>query len=347
MALNHCCLCQHSHIGGRILRSSSYGRHSIGLHPARPGGPYRPSFIVLGRTSLQHRDSEAEHIRWSIYSHESVSLYRLVLRHQAYDCCYHLLELVVRFVYMARSPAKVPSSSTAVSMAPQWADQPYSLISTDPFPREVCFWRIIGLPDLLTTTVQTSHEAYYVAVEMAYAHNGVIRGLNAIYLQAPHVPRNESTTVRDFLIYCQCWCESMHHHHDVEEETFFPAVERVAKSPGLMEHNVEQHRAFTPGFEAFYEYVRVCKTGDYEGQKIKDLIEAFAQPLMQHLYDEIDTLRALDKYDGKQVRQAYDKMDQLMRATDNVRRSFLDTYVDVCANLLTVSDRSTCVRDCG
>lgn len=110
----------------------------------------------------------------------------------------------------------------------------------------------------------------------------------------------------------------MHHHHDCEEQEFFPSIERLAGVPGLMEQNVEQHRAFTPGFNAFHEYVRTCSADQFDGERIKTLIEAFAEPLSKHLHDEIDTLRALDKYDSKQVRQAYQRFEKMMMDTDNV-----------------------------
>ena len=154
---------------------------------------------------------------------------------------------------------------------------------------------------------------------MALAHNGIIRGLNSIFLQAPHLPPKDTKTIQDFLTYCQCWCESMHHHHEAEETIFFPAVEQVAKTPGLMKHNVEQHQAFSPGFDAFHKYVQNCRPEDYDGQKTKSLVDAFAGPLTQHLYDEIDTLRALDKFDCKRVREAYQRFEKSMMSTDNVR----------------------------
>ena len=153
---------------------------------------------------------------------------------------------------------------------------------------------------------------------MASAHNGIIRGLNAIYLQAPSVPHNDPTTIRDFLTYCQCWCESMHHHHDVEEETLFPRIEQFTRQPGLMQRNIERHRAFTPGFETFHEFVKSCAPDDYDGRDIRRLVEAFAEPLTQHLRDEIETLRALDAYDSAEVRKAYDQMDSIMRGSDSV-----------------------------
>jgi hypothetical protein len=154
---------------------------------------------------------------------------------------------------------------------------------------------------------------------MALAHNGMIRGLNSIYLQAPHIPPNDKTAKRDFLTYCQCWCESMHHHHDAEEAEFFPSLEQIAGVPGLMAQNVEQHRAFTPGFEKFHEYVKTCAVKDFDGLKLRSLVEDFAGPLTTHLQDEIETLKALDKYDSEKVRQAYRRLEKLLMDTDNVR----------------------------
>ncbi|KAJ4346385.1 uncharacterized protein N0V89_010314 [Didymosphaeria variabile] len=183
-------------------------------------------------------------------------------------------------------------------MSPQWADQPLSLIPTLPFSKD------------------TSHAAYYVATQMALAHNGIIRGLNSIYLQAAQIPRTEA---RDFLTYCQCWYESMHHHHDSEEEMFFPDVESITHIQGLMEGNVEQHRAFTPGFEAFEAYTKSCLPEDYDGEKVRNLIDAFATPLHRHLVDEIDTLKALDRYDSEEIRGAYKRFEKSAMDTDKAR----------------------------
>ena len=204
-------------------------------------------------------------------------------------------------------------------MSSQWADKPYSLICTDPFSKDVRF--VIPLPRFCITKciLQSSHAAYYVATQMVLAHNGMLRGLNSIYLQATHIPREDRDAIRDFLTYCQCWCESMHHHHDAEEKFFFPSIESISNVQGIMERNVEQHRAFTPGFDLFQEYARTCLPQDYDGQKIRNLIEAFAEPLTQHLHDEIETLRGLDVYDSGCIRQAYQRFEKTLMATDNVR----------------------------
>ena len=154
---------------------------------------------------------------------------------------------------------------------------------------------------------------------MALAHNGILRGLNSIYLQAMHLPRENLKLIQDFLTYCQCWCESMHHHHDAEETVFFPSIEQISGVRGIMERNVEQHRAFTPGFDLFQEYARTCSPEHFDGQKIKSLIEGFAEPLARHLYDEIETLRGLDVHNSDRIRHAYQRFEKSLMATDNVR----------------------------
>ena len=158
---------------------------------------------------------------------------------------------------------------------------------------------------------------------MALAHNGILRGLNSIYLQATRIPREDMTAVSDFLTYCQCWGESMHHHHDCEEAIFFPSIESISGIQGLMEGNIEQHRAFTPGFDRFQEFCRTCLPKDYDGGKLRNLVEAFAEPLTQHLYDEIETLRALDQYDSERIRQAYKRLEKSLMATDNVKHTLI------------------------
>lgn len=110
----------------------------------------------------------------------------------------------------------------------------------------------------------------------------------------------------------------MHHHHDAEEEIFFPDIENVTNVKGVMEQNVEQHRAFTPGFDKFYDYCKTCPPKDYDGAKLRSLVQDFAEPLVKHLHDEIETLRALDKYDSKRVKQAYVRLEKSLMATDNV-----------------------------
>ena len=63
-----------------------------------------------------------------------------------------------------------------------------------------------------------------------------------------------------------------------------------------------------------------CLPSEYDGHKIRSLIEDFAEPLTQHLHDEIETLRGLNAYDSERVRKAYGRLEKALMATDNVRR---------------------------
>lgn len=143
--------------------------------------------------------------------------------------------------------------------------------------------------------------------------------LHITYLQAPHIPHNDKPSQGDFFLYCECWCESMHHHHDAEEAGFFPNLEKIAAQPGSMAQNVKQHRAFTPGFEKFHEYVKTCDVKNFDGEKIQALVQDFAPPLTKHLQDETEMLKALEKHDSKEVKSAYKRLEKLLMDTDNVR----------------------------
>jgi hypothetical protein len=169
---------------------------------------------------------------------------------------------------------------------------------------------------------------------MALAHNGIIRGLNAIHIQAANIPKNDLAAARDFMIYCQCWSESMHHHHDAEEDIFFPEIETITRMPGLMQVNKDQHAAFTPGFEKFWEYCKACLPRDYDGMRLRSLVEEFAEPLTKHLHDEIETLRKLDKYDSEAVRKAYKRLEKILMNTDNA-----SALLSVTESMLTCSHR--------
>lgn len=59
---------------------------------------------------------------------------------------------------------------------------------------------------------------------------------------------------------------------------------------------------------------------DYSGEMLRSLIDSFAEPLSQHLRDEIDTLMALNKYDSDGVRDAYRRLEKLLMDTDKVSR---------------------------
>ena len=126
-----------------------------------------------------------------------------------------------------------------------------------------------------------------------------IRSLNAIYLQATSIA--SPTDVADFLVYCQCWYETLEHHHRVEEDFFFPELEKRLKKPGIMDQNVDQHRAFHDKLDMWGKKCYELRPEEYDGIEFLKMIDDFTDPLLRHLHDEVESLEALVQYDPEGV----------------------------------------------
>jgi hypothetical protein len=134
---------------------------------------------------------------------------------------------------------------------------------------------------------------------MACVHNILIRGLNAICLQAHGV--KEAADITDFLWFIHAWAHTVHEHHDNEEKNTFPMLEMQTSEKGVMERNIGQHHAFTPGFQAMENYVASVtkKQEEYNADKLQGLFDSFAPLLVEHLRDEITTLLELERFGDK------------------------------------------------
>lgn len=133
---------------------------------------------------------------------------------------------------------------------------------------------------------------------MALVHNCIIRALNSIYIQAPHIqPRD----YKSFVCYSVATFEALSAHHDGEEKYFFPELERMTGEKGIMDGNVKQHEAFHDGFEAWGNWIKNLKAGNgvFESRRCIELMDAFLIPLATHLADEIPTLLGLSKFGDK------------------------------------------------
>ncbi|KAK4120480.1 hypothetical protein N657DRAFT_692966 [Parathielavia appendiculata] len=166
-------------------------------------------------------------------------------------------------------------------MAPVYADHPFPVIPT---------------PVFLAKSKNEEPDMFdELASEMVHVHNMMIRGLNSIYLQAPHI---KSADEKGFCKYILLWHELLHGHHSGEEALFFPEVEKLTGVKGIMETNVEQHKAFHDGIGRFKAYAQSVIAGGqkYEGSKVVAMINEFGPALIQHLTDEIPTVLGLRQY---------------------------------------------------
>ncbi|KAH8646133.1 hypothetical protein BX600DRAFT_477184 [Xylariales sp. PMI_506] len=161
-----------------------------------------------------------------------------------------------------------------------WFEEPYSLIPT-PFA---------ALPSGEKPDVFND-----AATEMAMAHNILIRGLNSIYVQAPHVKPADQA---DFLGYARNFVNVLTVHHDGEEESFFPWCARTTGEPDVMDVNVGQHKEFHGGLDLLQEYLTATAAGQepYDGARIVALIDAFGPALTRHLAEEIQCILDLRRF---------------------------------------------------
>lgn len=139
-----------------------------------------------------------------------------------------------------------------------------------------------------------------LASDMTLVHNAIIRGLNSIYLQAPHIqPADE----KGFCRYISSWCQFIAVHHSGEEQHFFPFVEEKTGIKGIMDANIGQHKTFHDGIEELEAYVGavLADKEKYDGSRVVGAIDRFGAVLAQHLTDEITTILDLRPYGDKLV----------------------------------------------
>lgn len=137
----------------------------------------------------------------------------------------------------------------------------------------------------------------------------MIRYLNSIYLQATGV--DNAKDIGDFLFYCQTWCSTIHEHHEGEEQGLFPQMDAYSGVEGLMEEAVDEHKAFTPGLNEFEFYARQTRPEDYDGNKIRSLINAFAPALVKHLGAEVSKLVEVgEKFGGEKLQETFDTFEE-------------------------------------
>jgi hypothetical protein len=95
-----------------------------------------------------------------------------------------------------------------------------------------------------------------------------------------------SQDAADLLLYCQIICELTREHHDWEDKHYFPAIGESSGQPDVMRSSLEDHRAFEHGLAGFNAYVQETEKEDYNGQKLRWLLEALAPTLGQHVKNE-------------------------------------------------------------
>ncbi|KAG8851911.1 hypothetical protein FRB91_007204 [Serendipita sp. 411] len=136
--------------------------------------------------------------------------------------------------------------------------------------------------------------------EMAGAHAYLTDALHNIYLWSDKISPSEE---QDFAFFCYCAIQNIEHHHHLEETHVFPSMEPEYKTDVLNEHaafakglhDLDSYLLAVMGADKGEKYGQMTKVPNrnkeaYNGQRIKQLLEAFAFPLFTHLQHEIGWL---------------------------------------------------------
>ncbi|QDS76348.1 hypothetical protein FKW77_002958 [Venturia effusa] len=191
--------------------------------------------------------------------------------------------------------------TTMASFTPtSWADGPFPLIPT-PF----------GGRD-----VSNEHGSHLLAQQMSLLHNCILRVLNAIYNQAPHVKSKKD--VKAFLQLAKLWHDELVQHHQVEEQFFFPKIEEITGVMNFMAQSVDQHQSFATGVAALFNYSIMTSINDYRATDLQNIIHSFGENLQTHLHDEIHALLSLEKYNSTALCKAWEDTHQyVLKTCDN------------------------------
>jgi hypothetical protein len=167
-----------------------------------------------------------------------------------------------------------------------------------------------------------------MAIAMTLPHNLLLRGLNSIILQGPHV--REAQDITDFLFFCRAWLMMVEEHHGAEDRYFFPELERLTGKPNVAESEKAAHEKLHEGLENLKAFIE--KSGDdvgkysWEGEGgLREAVDRFAGKFREHLVEEIEMLMSLKVYESEELDRIWKGMEVYIKA--NLEHAFVSTYL--------------------
>ncbi|KAI0002386.1 hypothetical protein F4779DRAFT_622299 [Xylariaceae sp. FL0662B] len=214
--------------------------------------------------------------------------------------------------------------TTKPSDAP-WVDGPFPLIST---------------PSKRPGLSNPNHFYVRAATGMTHAHNAIIRGLNAIILQAPKVASSSPRDIKDFLWFVQAWIKMVNHHHSVEETYIFPEMAKFSGDPDLLEGPRHQHSLFQDGMDRLLAYATVTRPDEYRwAGGMKHVVDSFSKHLTDHLYAEVDVFLGFGHLDSEGYKKVWIGTHAAASESGNLRQKVSMLY-DIFPCVYGCSDRT-------
>ncbi|KAK7436901.1 hypothetical protein VKT23_018921 [Stygiomarasmius scandens] len=122
---------------------------------------------------------------------------------------------------------------------------------------------------------------------MAWLHLAVWNSWKSSYFYADKFEKNDFQNYLDYALYS---AEFLVGHHEAEEATLFPEIEK--KSPGSMEKNEAQHQSFLAQLIELVNYLKAAKPETFDATVYRAKVDEIVAPIMEHLADELDTLES-------------------------------------------------------
>jgi len=153
--------------------------------------------------------------------------------------------------------------------------------------------------------------SHFLAQQMSLLHNSLLRTLNLIYNQAPHI--SSAADTRPFLALIKHWHDELQQHLKIEEEIFFPLLEKATGVKGIMENIVDERFYFEIGVEALGRYAVETDVQGYDGFEVQALIDDFGKMLIEHFAEEVEALEGLGGCDDGKLRRAWEGTREFVR----------------------------------
>lgn len=134
--------------------------------------------------------------------------------------------------------------------------------------------------------------------------------------------------IKAFLQLVKLWHDELEQHHEIEEQFFFPRIEKITGATNFMAESIEQHQSFATGVTALLNYSIMTSVPDYRATDLQKIINSFGETLQRHLHDEIDALLSLSNYNSTALRKAWEETHQhVLKTCDNVTAYPLAYYL--------------------
>ncbi|KAI0826673.1 hypothetical protein BC628DRAFT_1319755 [Trametes gibbosa] len=122
---------------------------------------------------------------------------------------------------------------------------------------------------------------------MELAHSTYEKGYENIVSLLDEPPLDD---LKNFLGYCEAWAHSILHHHDTEEATVFPILNKRME----FSHEQDQHKKLHEFLERFLELVTAARADAtrFSGIRLKQLMMSAKDMMSDHFSEELMHIEA-------------------------------------------------------